>query len=200
MAWSPRLNHDEAKTNRLPFPEFDVDNAASAVTTNRLIRVTVIQRLLKPTPLLYLLPAVSTLPSPFCHFPHPFLRRLDMAHNEKSQQPQEPAEKLKLAQLQVQEHDQESLSFGTQTPLDRDQSSLPTPATTPSKPQRAKIPAAAIIPVWIILSSTVILYNNHVYNTYGFRYPVFLVTWHLTFAVSPSLLSLFPTSLMFSFG
>jgi hypothetical protein len=107
-----------------------------------------------------------------------------MAQDEKDHHPQDPVpvEKIELAQLQVQEHDQESLTFDTQA--DQSSSSLPTPATTPSKPQRPKIPAAAIIPVWIVLSSTVILYNNRVYNTYGFHYPVFLVTWHLTFAVS----------------
>jgi len=60
---------------------------------------------------------------------------------------------------------------------------LPTPVSTPTKP-RFKLSAAAIIPVWIILSSTVIIYNNYIYNTLEFRYPVFLVTWHLIFAVS----------------
>ncbi|KAI0676376.1 TPT-domain-containing protein [Trametes maxima] len=39
-----------------------------------------------------------------------------------------------------------------------------------------------IIPVWIVLSSAVIIYNNYLYNTLQFRFPVFLVTWHLTFA------------------
>jgi hypothetical protein len=68
-------------------------------------------------------------------------------------------------------------------PLD---SPLPSPAVAaaprPSKPQ---LSAAMIIPVWIALSSAVIIYNNYIYNTIGFKYPVFLVTWHLTFAVSP---------------
>ncbi len=41
-----------------------------------------------------------------------------------------------------------------------------------------------IIPLWIFLSSTVILYNNYLYNTLNFKFPVFLVTWHLLFAVS----------------
>ena len=119
-----------------------------------------------------------------------------MAQDEKNSQTQDAAEKLEFAQLQVQEHDQDSFIAQTeQPPFSNDQSSsLPTPATTPSKPQRTKIPAAAIIPVWIILSSSVILYNNRVYNTYEFRYPVFLVTWHLTFAVSQSL----PSSLSVS--
>ncbi|KAF8137371.1 TPT-domain-containing protein [Boletus edulis] len=105
-----------------------------------------------------------------------------MAHDEKSS-----AEKYESAQLEAQEHDQKTIPFDIPTqeqPFGPEQpsASLPTPVTSSSKLQRAKIPAAAIIPVWIILSSAVILYNNHVYNTYEFRYPVFLVTWHLTFA------------------
>lgn len=69
---------------------------------------------------------------------------------------------------------------------------LPSPvsATAARAPaSKAKLSATMIIPVWIILSSAVIIYNNHLYNTLQFRYPVFLVTWHLTFAVSsaPSL-------------
>ncbi|KAG8216784.1 hypothetical protein J3R82DRAFT_7029 [Butyriboletus roseoflavus] len=112
-----------------------------------------------------------------------------MAQDEKNRHLQDPvpAEKHELAYLQVQEHDEESVPLNPQAEqrlLDHNQSSesLPTPATTPSKSQRTSIPAAAVIPVWIILSSTVIIYNNHVYNTFGFHYPVFLVTYHLTFA------------------
>jgi hypothetical protein len=63
--------------------------------------------------------------------------------------------------------------------------------TGDSAPHRPKLSAAAIIPVWICLSSAVILYNNHLYNSRHFRYPVFLVTWHLTFAVRHLLLSTF---------
>lgn len=59
---------------------------------------------------------------------------------------------------------------------------LPSPASASSKPQKHKLSAAAIIPVWIVLSSTVIIYNNYLYNTLEFKYPVFLVTWHLSFA------------------
>lgn len=109
-----------------------------------------------------------------------------MAQDEKNLYPKAPTEKLELAQLQVLQEDALSQTDQRSLDCDRSSSSLPTPATTPSKLQRANIPAVSIIPVWIILSSTVILYNNRVYNTYGFRYPVFLVTWHLTFAVSPS--------------
>ncbi|KAI0760388.1 TPT-domain-containing protein [Fomes fomentarius] len=64
---------------------------------------------------------------------------------------------------------------------------LPSPvsATAPrpsASKQQPKLSAAMIIPVWIILSSAVIIYNNYLYNTIQFRFPVFLVTWHLTFA------------------
>ncbi|KAG8983381.1 hypothetical protein FRB94_007002 [Tulasnella sp. JGI-2019a] len=66
--------------------------------------------------------------------------------------------------------------------------SLPTTspgATTGTKQQsggKVQLSAATIIPIWICLSSSVIIYNNYLYNTLGFEYPVFLVTWHLTFA------------------
>lgn len=64
---------------------------------------------------------------------------------------------------------------------------LPSPVTAPSPPRtKPKLSAAAIIPIWIVLSSSVIIYNNYVYNTLNFRFPVFMVTWHLTFAVSNS--------------
>jgi len=63
---------------------------------------------------------------------------------------------------------------------------LPSPVSAQVSRPKPKVSAAAIIPVWIILSSAVILYNNHLYSTLNFRYPVFLVTWHLTFAVSPT--------------
>ena len=63
---------------------------------------------------------------------------------------------------------------------------LPRPAA--NKP---KLSAAAIIPIWIVLSPAVIIYNNYLYNTLQFRYPVFLVTWHLTFAVSNSPLDVY---------
>lgn len=64
-----------------------------------------------------------------------------------------------------------------------DESSLPTPVSaTPPKP-KSKLSTTVIIPIWIALSSTVIIYNNYLYNTLDFKYPVFTVTWHLTFAV-----------------
>ncbi|KZT03749.1 TPT-domain-containing protein [Laetiporus sulphureus 93-53] len=62
---------------------------------------------------------------------------------------------------------------------------LPTPVTATVNPRpsnKPKLSAATIIPIWIVLSSSVIIYNNYVYNTLQFRFPVFMVTWHLTFA------------------
>jgi hypothetical protein len=85
-----------------------------------------------------------------------------------SQQPEEKAF------LHVKEEDFDS-------PLP---SPLPSPISTPApRPSKPKLSASAIIPVWIVLSSSVIIYNNYLYNTLQFRYPVFLVTWHLAFAV-----------------
>ena len=68
----------------------------------------------------------------------------------------------------------------------KDTNDLPSPVSAQVPRSKPKVSAAAIIPVWIVLSSAVILYNNHLYSTLNFRYPVFLVTWHLTFAVSPT--------------
>ncbi|KAH9899221.1 TPT-domain-containing protein [Cubamyces lactineus] len=63
---------------------------------------------------------------------------------------------------------------------------LPSPVSAvqarPASSNKPKMSAAMIIPIWIVLSSAVIIYNNYLYNTLEFRYPVFLVTWHLTFA------------------
>jgi hypothetical protein len=72
-------------------------------------------------------------------------------------------------------------------PEDVDESPLPTPVTANASKAGAKIKlsASAIIPIWIVLSSSVIIYNNYVLNDLKFRFPVFLVTWHLTFAVRP---------------
>ena len=71
---------------------------------------------------------------------------------------------------------------------------LPSPVSTPSKP-KPKLSAAMIIPIWIVLSSGVIIYNNYLYNTLNFKFPVFLVTFHLGFAVR----ALQPTSMFFAY-
>ncbi|KAG5635670.1 hypothetical protein H0H81_010446 [Sphagnurus paluster] len=59
---------------------------------------------------------------------------------------------------------------------------LPSPGSASSSSPRGRLTASTIIPIWIVLSSSVIIYNNYVYNTLDFPYPVFTVTWHLTFA------------------
>ncbi|KAI0287546.1 TPT-domain-containing protein [Russula brevipes] len=58
---------------------------------------------------------------------------------------------------------------------------LPCPASSAQKP-KPKLSTAVIIPIWIVLSSSVIIYNNYLYNTLNFKFPVFLVTYHLGFA------------------
>jgi hypothetical protein len=68
---------------------------------------------------------------------------------------------------------------------------LPSPASASSSKPKTKLSAAMIIPIWIVLSSGVIIYNNYLYNTLNFKYPVFLVTFHLGFAVR----ALQPTSI-----
>ncbi|KAK7034493.1 hypothetical protein VNI00_012340 [Paramarasmius palmivorus] len=62
------------------------------------------------------------------------------------------------------------------------ESPLPSPAVATTPKPKPRLSASMIIPVWIVLSSTVIIYNNYLYNSLNFRYPVFTVTWHLTFA------------------
>ncbi|ETW78050.1 hypothetical protein HETIRDRAFT_39125 [Heterobasidion irregulare TC 32-1] len=62
-------------------------------------------------------------------------------------------------------------------------SPLPSPVSTPAPKPKPKFQSTTIIiPIWICLSSAVIIYNNYLYNTLNFKYPVFLVTWHLSFA------------------
>ncbi|KAG8895812.1 hypothetical protein FRC00_006877 [Tulasnella sp. 408] len=51
---------------------------------------------------------------------------------------------------------------------------LPTPTSARQNAQPVRLSAATIIPIWIVLSSTVIIYNNYLYNTLGFEFPVFL--------------------------
>lgn len=59
------------------------------------------------------------------------------------------------------------------------------PSPVQARPaDKPKLTTAVIIPIWIVLSSSVIIYNNYLYNSLQFKFPVFLVTWHLTFAVS----------------
>ncbi|KAG9104403.1 hypothetical protein FRC06_002638 [Ceratobasidium sp. 370] len=57
-----------------------------------------------------------------------------------------------------------------------------TPAEVVTTKPKVKLSATTIIPIWIVLSSLVIMYNNYLYNTLNFKFPVFLVTFHLFFA------------------
>jgi len=62
---------------------------------------------------------------------------------------------------------------------------LPSTATenrTGTNAAKPKVSVMVIIPVWMALSMGVIIYNNYIYNTLLFQFPVFLVTWHLFFA------------------
>ncbi|KAJ7359358.1 TPT-domain-containing protein [Mycena olivaceomarginata] len=59
--------------------------------------------------------------------------------------------------------------------------SLPPPVSAAPRP-KPKITTAVIVPIWMAFSVSVILYNNHLYHTLDFKFPVFVVTWHLTFA------------------
>jgi len=64
-------------------------------------------------------------------------------------------------------------------------SPLPTPVTQNAPKttnNSAKVSAAVIIPIWIVVSMSVILFNKYIFSSLEFKYPVFLVTWHLTFA------------------
>ncbi|KAF9051355.1 triose-phosphate transporter family-domain-containing protein [Panaeolus papilionaceus] len=72
-------------------------------------------------------------------------------------------------------------SFHDQEKRAAEQQLLESPKATPTA-VKYKLSATAIVPIWIILSSAVIIYNNYIYNTLNFKYPVFLVTWHLAFA------------------
>ena len=70
-----------------------------------------------------------------------------------------------------------------QAEVDPPTTPLPAPASCATPKHKPKLSTAVIIPIWIALSSTVIIYNNYLYNTLNFKYPVFLVTYHLGFAV-----------------
>lgn len=87
-----------------------------------------------------------------------------------------PADNLKDAEVSI------PLTSAGEKPEGEEELPAPAHATRSSTPAKPKLSAAMIIPVWMALSSAVILYNNYLYNTLGFPYPVFIVTWHLIFA------------------
>ncbi len=84
--------------------------------------------------------------------------------------------------------DEEERSQMLEVSLEKGNIDLPSPVSaTQTRPtNKPRLSTAVIIPIWIVLSSSVIIYNNYLYNTLQFRFPVFLVTFHLTFAVSRS--------------
>lgn len=79
------------------------------------------------------------------------------------------------------------------------ESPLPTPVQqqAPKQGGNVKINPAFIIPVWICLSMGVILFNKFIFSSLKFEYPVFLVTWHLSFAVCSSMPSTHTTTLTY---
>ncbi|KAJ2984956.1 hypothetical protein NUW54_g10314 [Trametes sanguinea] len=131
-------------------------------------------------PLLIQPPSYTTAPHPICplsfnHLHHHSYSLAMPAHDEKTNATAE--EQVQMLDVREEKDSQGDL--------------LPSPVSAPSprtgagsNGNKPKISAAMIIPVWIVLSSAVIIYNNYLYNTLEFRFPVFLVTWHLTFAVS----------------
>ena len=97
-----------------------------------------------------------------------------------------PVEMVEQAQFLNAKPEQEATESDVVGPL-------PSPASASSSKPKTKLSAAMIIPIWIVLSSGVIIYNNYLYNTLNFKFPVFLVTFHLGFAVR----TLQPTSMFF---
>jgi drug/metabolite transporter (DMT)-like permease len=95
--------------------------------------------------------------------------------------PQEEKEDIQLANLEnVSDH----LKVREELDMDNEEDAmLPSPVIAQTPKQKPKVKATVIIiPIWIVLSSTVIIYDNYLYNSLDFHYPVFAVTLHLTFA------------------
>ncbi|TIC15824.1 hypothetical protein E3Q08_03104 [Wallemia mellicola] len=64
--------------------------------------------------------------------------------------------------------------------LESERRSSPPPAPQPTNSHKPKLSPYVIIPIWIALSSSVILYNKAILSSFKFEYPIFLVTFHLT--------------------
>ncbi|WWD15812.1 hypothetical protein CI109_100236 [Kwoniella shandongensis] len=54
-----------------------------------------------------------------------------------------------------------------------------TPNLPEQKPERKALSAAMIIPIWIALSSAVILYNKYLYSNLDYPFPIFITSYHL---------------------
>ncbi|ESZ98824.1 DUF250 domain membrane protein [Sclerotinia borealis F-4128] len=61
---------------------------------------------------------------------------------------------------------------------------LPTvnPAAEKSEAPKSAVHPAFYVITWIFFSSSVILFNKWILSTVGFHFPIFLTSWHLTFA------------------
>jgi hypothetical protein len=46
---------------------------------------------------------------------------------------------------------------------------------------KLKPTATLLIPIWVILSWSVIIYNNYIWHTLKFKFPIFLISWQLIF-------------------
>jgi len=55
------------------------------------------------------------------------------------------------------------------------------PSSSPAAP-KIELHPAFFVGIWIFFSGSVILFNKWVLDTAGFRFPIFLTTWHLVFA------------------
>jgi len=64
------------------------------------------------------------------------------------------------------------------------------------KVEPKKLNPAIVICIWIALSSSVIIYNKVILSDLKFEYPIFLVTWHLTFATIGTRIMLRTTRLL----
>ncbi|KAK1924724.1 triose-phosphate transporter family-domain-containing protein [Papiliotrema laurentii] len=80
--------------------------------------------------------------------------------------PEDERDKESLYSMK-ERHDLESASKGEK------------PADLPKQGKRATVSAATIVPIWIALSSAVILYNKYLYSTLEFPYPIFITSYHL---------------------
>ncbi|CAH7682672.1 triose-phosphate transporter family-domain-containing protein [Phakopsora pachyrhizi] len=76
--------------------------------------------------------------------------------------------------------DQEHQQASHQSFIQPNQTSLPSIQPNPSK--RPSIHPAIIISIWISLSSSVIIFNKFILSDLAFSYPIWLTTWHLSFA------------------
>ncbi|KAL8343315.1 hypothetical protein RB598_004586 [Gaeumannomyces tritici] len=70
----------------------------------------------------------------------------------------------------------------TRVSADEDRSGPVLPIANTPAPRSGPVPAAVYVIAWISISSSVILFNKWILDTKGFKYPVILTTYHLTFA------------------